>query len=64
MSSDGHSDLAHEYPAGVYADTPSPTEPISVVDFTTMQPLDTTAPIFSPQPVTASSSSSDITAMF
>jgi hypothetical protein len=75
MSSDGNDDLAHEYPAGAVADSPVPfsqtnpvdtpvTVPVSVVDFVTLQPLDPAATVFSPRPVTASSSASDITAMF
>jgi hypothetical protein len=59
MSSDGNNDLAYEYPAGAVADSPIPLSqeypvntpisvPISIVDFTTMQPLDATAPVFSP----------------
>jgi hypothetical protein len=75
MSSDGNDDLAHEYPAGAVADSPVPLSqeypvntpvsvPIPIVDFTTMQPLNITAPVFSPRPVTASSSSSDVAAMF
>jgi hypothetical protein len=77
MSSDGNDDLAHEYPAGAIADSPVPLSqeisvdtpvrvpvPISVVDFTTLQPLSVTAPTFVPRPVTASSSSSDVAAMF
>jgi hypothetical protein len=75
MSSDGHDDLAAEYPAGAIADSPIPllqeypvntpvTVPIPIVDFTTMQPLNVVAPVFSPRPVTASSSSSDVATMF
>jgi hypothetical protein len=77
MSSDGNDDLAHEYPAGAIADSPIPLSqefsidtpvrvpvPISVVDFTTLQPLSVAAPTFVPRPVTASSSSSDVAAMF
>jgi hypothetical protein len=75
MSSDGHNDLAAEYPAGAIADSPIPfsqeypvntpvTVPIPIVDFTTMQPLNTVAPVFSPRPVTASSSASDVATMF
>jgi hypothetical protein len=73
MSSDGNDDLAYEYPAGATADSPIPllqehpiNTPVSVpiVDFTTLQPLDAAAPVFSPRPVTASSSASDVTAMF
>jgi hypothetical protein len=75
MSSDGNNELAYEYPAGAIADSPIPfsqentintpvSVPIPIVDFTTMQPLNAVAPIFSPRPVTASSSASDVTAMF
>jgi hypothetical protein len=77
MSSDGHNDLADEYPAGAVADSPIPHSqefpintpvrvpvPIPVVDFTTLQPLTVNAPVFVPRPVTASSSSSDVAAMF
>jgi hypothetical protein len=77
MSSDGNNDFADEYPAGAIADSPIPLShefpidtpvhvqaPIPVVDFTTLQPLSITAPTFVPRPVTASSSSSDVAAMF
>jgi hypothetical protein len=77
MSSDGNNDLADEYPAGAVADSPIPHSqefpinspvhvpvPISVVDFTTLQPLTVDAPVFVPRPVTASSSASDVAAMF
>jgi hypothetical protein len=77
MSSDGNNDFADEYPAGAIADSPIPFSqelavdtpvrvqvPIPVVDFTTLQPLSVTAPTFVPRPVTASSSSSDVAAMF
>jgi hypothetical protein len=75
MSSDGNNDLAHKYPVGAIADSPIPFSqtntvdtpiavPIPIIDFTTMQPLNPVAPIFSPQPVTASSSASDVAAMF
>jgi hypothetical protein len=77
MSSDGNNDLADEYTAGAIADSPVPLShefpidtpvlvqnPIPVVDFTTLQPLSGTAPTFVPRPVTASSSSSDVAAMF
>jgi hypothetical protein len=75
MSSDGNNDLAYKYPAGAVADSPVPlsqenpvdtpvSDPIPIVDFATMQPLNATATVFSPQPVTASSSASDVTAMF
>jgi hypothetical protein len=76
MSSDGNSDLAHKYPAGAIADSPVPFSqenpdattvhvPVTpIIDFTTMRPLSREAPIFSPRPVTASSSASNIAAMF
>jgi hypothetical protein len=77
MSSDSNNDFADEYPAGAIADSPIPHSqefpidtpvrvqvPIPVVDFTTLQPLAINAPVFVPQPVTASSSSSDVAAMF
>jgi hypothetical protein len=75
MSSDGNDDLAHEYPAGAIADSPVPfsqanpvdtpvTVPIPIIDFVTLQPLDPAATIFSPRPVTASSSASDVAALF
>jgi hypothetical protein len=75
MSSDGNNDLAHEYTAGAVADSPIPfsqTNPINtpvtvsapIVDFVTLQPLDPTATVFSPRPVPASSSASDVAAMF
>jgi hypothetical protein len=75
MSSDGNTDLAYEYPAGAIADSPVPfsTEhavdtpvsvPVPIVDFTTLRPLSPTAAVFSPRPVTASSSTSDVAAMF
>jgi hypothetical protein len=77
MSSDGNNDLADEYTAGAIADSPIPLSqefpidtpvrvqvPIPIVDFTTLQPLSIAAPTFVPRPVTASSSSSDVTAMF
>jgi hypothetical protein len=75
MSSDGNNDLASEYPAGAIADSPIPLSqeypvdtpvsiPIPIVDFTTMQPLNAVAPVFSPRPVTASSSASDVATMF
>jgi hypothetical protein len=77
MSSDSNNDLAYEYPAGAIADSPIPLShelsvdtpvhvlvPIPVVDFTTLQPLSISAPTFVPRPVTASSSSSDVAAMF
>jgi hypothetical protein len=75
MSSDGNNDLAYEYTAGAVADSPVPfsqTDPIDtpvivptpIVDFVTLQPLDPAATVFSPRPVTASSSASDVAAMF
>jgi hypothetical protein len=75
MSSDGNDDLAYEYSAGAVADSPVPfsqTNPVDtpvvvptpIVDFITLQPLDPTATVFSPRPVTASSSASDVAAMF
>jgi hypothetical protein len=77
MSSDGNNDLAHEYPAGAIADSPVPFSqelsvdtsirtqvPVSIVNFTTLQPLSPAATTFVPRPVTASSSSSDVAAMF
>jgi hypothetical protein len=75
MSSDGNDDLTYEYPAGAVADSPIPLSqehpidtpvsvPIPIVDFTTLQPLNVTAPVFSPRPVTASSSASDVATMF
>jgi hypothetical protein len=75
MSSDGNDDLAYEYPAGAIADSPVPllqehpvdtpvSVPVPIVDFTTLQPLNIAAPTFSPRPVTASSSASDVAAMF
>jgi hypothetical protein len=75
MSSDGNDELAHEYPTGAFADSPIPlsqentvdtpvTVPIPIVDFTTLQPLSVTTAIFSPRPVSASSSASDVAAMF
>jgi hypothetical protein len=75
MSSDGNNDLAYEYPVGAIADSPIPFSqtnpvntpinvPIPIVDFTTLRTLSPMAPIFSPRPVTALSSASDITTMF
>jgi hypothetical protein len=75
MSSNGDNDLAQEYPTGAIADSPvslsqeypinTPvTVPIPIVDFTTLQPLSVNATVFSPRPVTASSSASDVAAMF
>jgi hypothetical protein len=77
MSSDGNNDLTQEYSAGATADSPIPFSqefpintpvtihaPIPVVDFTTLRALSPIAPAFVPRPVTASSSSSDVAAMF
>jgi hypothetical protein len=77
MSSDGNHDLAEEYTAGAIADSPVPLsqefpidtpvripQPIPIVDFTTLQRLSTTAPTFVPRPVSATSSASDVAAMF
>jgi hypothetical protein len=75
MSSDSNDDLAYEYPAGAVADSPVPfsqTNTIDtpvivsapVIDFITLQPLDPATTVFSPRPVTASSSASDVAAMF
>jgi hypothetical protein len=75
MSSDGNNDLAHEYAAGAVADSPIPfsqtnpidtpvTVPVPIIDFVTLQSLDPAAAVFSPRPVTASSSASDVAAMF
>jgi hypothetical protein len=77
MSSDGNNDLAQEYSAGAIADSPIPFSqelpvdtpvtvhaPIPVVDFATLRTLSPVASAFVPQPVTASSSASDVAAMF
>jgi hypothetical protein len=75
MSSDGNQDLAYEYPVSAIADSPVPfsqenpaaasvTGPISIVNTTLLQSLDASAPVCSPRPVSASSSASDIAAMF
>jgi hypothetical protein len=75
MSSDGNNDLALEYTAGAVADSPVPLSqeypvdtpvriPIPIVNFTTLQPLSDAATIYSPRPVSASSSASDVAAMF
>jgi hypothetical protein len=77
MSSDGNNDLAQEYSAGATADSPIPFlqefptntpvtvhSPIPIVDFTTLRPLSPVAPTFVPRSVTASSSASDVAAMF
>jgi hypothetical protein len=75
MSSDSNNDIAYEYTAGAVADSPVPFSqehpvntpvsiPIPIIDFTTMQPLNAAAPVYSPRPVTASSSASDVATMF
>jgi hypothetical protein len=71
MSSNAGSDFAYEYPAGAVADSPIPLlqelpihSPVPIVDFATMQPLDSTATPIVPRPVTAQSSASDVAAMF
>jgi hypothetical protein len=77
MSSDGNDDLAQEYSAGAIADSPIPFSqelsintpvtvhaPIPIVDFATLRDLSPTAATFVPRPVTASSSASDVAAMF
>jgi hypothetical protein len=77
MSSDGNHDLAEEYTAGAIADSPIPLsqefpidtpvrvpQPIPIIDFTTLQPLSVTSPAFVPRPVSATSSASDVAAMF
>jgi hypothetical protein len=75
MSSNGNNELAFEYSAGAVADSPVPFSqtnpvdtpisiPVHIVNFTTLQPLNTAAAVFSPRPVTASSSASDVAAMF
>jgi hypothetical protein len=77
MSSNGHSDLADEYPAGAIADSPIPfsqehsgsatnssVQPVPIVNFTTLHQFNPVTPIFNPRPVTASSSASDIATMF
>jgi hypothetical protein len=79
MSSDGNNELAYKYPARAIADSPIPFSqehpidtpvavhspvPVTVIDFTTLRPLSPTAPTFVPRPVTASSSASDVAAMF
>jgi hypothetical protein len=77
MSSDGNNDLAHEYPAGAIADSPIPHSqefpintpvtvhaPVPIVDFATLRSLSPAAEAFVPRPVTASSSASDVAAMF
>jgi hypothetical protein len=77
MSSDGNHDLAEEYTAGAIADSPislsqefpidTPVrvpQPIPIVDFTTLQPLSVTSPAFVPRSVSATSSASDVAAMF
>jgi hypothetical protein len=77
MSSDGNNDLAQEYPTGAIANSPiafsqelpinTPVTvhaPVPVVDFATLRSLSPVAPTFVPRPVTASSSASDVAAMF
>jgi hypothetical protein len=75
MSSDGNNELTYEYPIRAVADSPIPflqentatnpiSTPIPIVDFTTMQPLSPVAPVFNPRPVSASSSASEVAAMF
>jgi hypothetical protein len=75
MSSDGNDELAYKYPARAIADSPIPfsqTNPVNtpvavptpIIHFTTLQPLSPTATVFNPRPVTASSSASEIAAMF
>jgi hypothetical protein len=71
MSSNAGSDFAHEYPAGAIADSPIPFlqdlpihSPVPIVDFATMQSLDSSAAPFVSRPVTAQSSASDVAAMF
>jgi hypothetical protein len=77
MSSDGNNDLAYEYPAGAIADSPIPHSqefpintpvtvhtPVPIVDFATLRSLSPAAEAFVPRPVTASSSASDVAAMF
>jgi hypothetical protein len=77
MSSDGNNDLAQEYSAGAIADSPIPFSqefpintpvtihaPIPIVDFTTLRALSPVASTFVPRPITASSSASDVAAMF
>jgi hypothetical protein len=77
MSSDGNNDLAQEYSAGATADSPIPFlqefpvntpdtvhAPIPIIDFTTLRALSPVASTFVPRPITASSSASDIAAMF
>jgi hypothetical protein len=77
MSSDGNDDLAQEYTARAAADSPIPFSqefpintpviihsPVPIVDFATLRALSPIAPTFVPRPVTASSSASDVAAMF
>jgi hypothetical protein len=71
MSSDAGSNLAQEYPAGAIADSPIPflqelpiNSPVPIIDFATMQSLDSSTTPFVPRPVTAQSSALDIAAMF
>jgi hypothetical protein len=77
MSSNGNDDLAQEYSAGAIADSPIPFSqefpvntpvtihsPIPIVDFATLRALSPVASTSIPRPVTASSSASDVAAMF
>jgi hypothetical protein len=75
MSSDGNQDLTYEYPVSAIADSPIPfsqenpaaasiTGPVPIVNFTTLQPLSASAPVFNPRPVSASSSTSNVATMF
>jgi hypothetical protein len=71
MSSNAGSDFAQEYPTGAVTDSPIPFSqehpihsPVPIVDFATMQPLDSSATPFVPRPVTAQSSASDVATMF
>jgi hypothetical protein len=77
MSSDGNDDLAQEYPAGAIGDSPIPFSqelpvdtpttvhaPIPIIDFATLRDLSPATATVVPRPVTASSSASDVAAMF
>jgi hypothetical protein len=69
MSSDGNDELAYEYPARAIADSPIPFSQENsvntpIVDFTTLQPLSPATSVFSPRPVSASSSATDVATMF